>query len=124
MNIEAMQSKNSLSLHDALPILMPTDFELVSEGRKLADQRGTKLTGLLLGDQVAGLAKELGGYGADEVIVCEDEALKVYTNEAYSKVVCDMVKERKPEVLLFGASNIGRDLAPRCAARLRQDGRS
>ena len=81
--------------------LMETDFELISEGRKLADQRGTKLTGLMLGDGVEGLAKELGGYGADEVIVCEDPALKMYTNEAYSKVVCDMVQERKPEALLL-----------------------
>lgn len=98
--------------------LMPTDFELISEGRKLADQRGAKLVGLLLGDNVSALAKELGGYGADKVIVCEDPALKVYTNEAYTKVICDIVMERKPEVLLIGASHIGRDLGPRCAARL------
>lgn len=98
--------------------LMSTDFELISEGRKLADQRGSKLVGLLLGDHVSEAAKELGGYGADKIIVCEDPALKVYTNEAYTKVVCDIVMERKPEVLLIGASNIGRDLGPRCAARL------
>ena len=98
--------------------LMNTDFELISEGRKLAAQRGSKLVGLLLGDQVADLAKELGGYGADKVIVCEDPALKIYTNEAYTDVVCKVVMERKPEVLLLGASNIGRDLGPRCAARL------
>ena len=98
--------------------LMSTDFELISEGRKIADQRGCELTGLLLGSDVEKIAKELGGYGADRVLVCEDPALKIYTNEAYTNVICDMVQERKPEVLLFGASNIGRDLAPRCAARL------
>ena len=99
--------------------LMPTDFELISEGRKLADQRGSKLVGLLLGGEgIADCAKELAGYGADKVIVCEDKALAVYTNEAYTKVVCDIVMEKKPEVLLIGASNIGRDLGPRCAARL------
>ncbi|MBQ9814522.1 MAG: electron transfer flavoprotein subunit alpha/FixB family protein [Lachnospiraceae bacterium] len=99
--------------------LMNTDFELISEARKLADQRGSKLVALLLGGEGIGdLAKELGGYGADQVIVCEDPALAVYTNEAYSKVVCDMVMKYKPEVLLIGASNIGRDLGPRCAARL------
>lgn len=97
---------------------MPTDLELISEGRKLADQRGAGLVGLLLGDKVEHLAKELGGYGADRVIVCEDPALKVYTNELYTKVVCDIVSERRPEVLLLGASHIGRDLGPRCAARL------
>lgn len=98
--------------------LMNTDFELISEGRKLADKRGCKLVGILLGDNVQGLAKELGGYGADKVIVCEDPALKVYTTDAYTKVICDVAMEKKPEVILVGASNIGRDLGPRCAARM------
>ncbi len=98
--------------------LMNTDFELISEGRKLADQRGSKLVGLLLGDNVEGIAKELGGYGADKVIVCDDPALKTYTTDAYTKVIADVVMEKKPEVFLIGATNIGRDLGPRCAARL------
>ncbi|MBU5627015.1 electron transfer flavoprotein subunit alpha/FixB family protein [Oscillibacter sp. MSJ-2] len=98
--------------------LMPTDFELISEGRKLADELGVKLCGLLLGDNVEGLAKELGGYGADEVIVCESPLLNVYTTDAYAKVICDVIEERKPEAFLIGATNIGRDLGPRCAARL------
>ena len=98
--------------------LMPTDFELISEGRKLADELGVKLCGLLLGDKVEHLAKELAGYGADEIIVCEHPLLKDYTTDAYTKVICDAVVEMKPEALLVGATNIGRDLAPRCAARL------
>ena len=98
--------------------LQNTDFELISEGRKLADERGAKLIGLLLGSDVKGIASELGGYGADKVIVCDDPALKVYTTDAYAKVVCDVVMEKKPEVLLIGATTIGRDLAPRCAAKL------
>ena len=99
-------------------VLMPTDFELISEGRKLADELGVRLCGLLLGDKVEGLARELAGYGADEIIVCDHPLLKDYTTDAYAKVICDMVVERKPEALLVGATNIGRDLAPRCAARL------
>ena len=98
--------------------LQETDFELVSEGRKLADQRKGKLAAVLLGDQVEGLAKELGGYGADQVLVCDDPRLSVYTTDAYAKVLTDLVQERKPEVLLVGATTIGRDLAPRLAARL------
>lgn len=98
--------------------LMPTDFELISEGRKLADELNTELCGLLLGDNVEGLAKELGGYGADKVIVCEHPLLKNYTTDAYTKVICDVVSELKPEVFLIGATNIGRDIGPRCAARL------
>lgn len=92
--------------------LMPTDFELISEGRKLADELGVKLCGLLLGDNVEGLAKELGGYGADEVIVCESPLLKDYTTDAYTKVICDVIRELKPEAFLIGATNIGRDLGP------------
>ena len=99
--------------------LMNTDFELISEGRKLADERGSKLVGILLGGEgIEAAARELGGYGADRVIVCEDPALAVYTTDAYCDVICDVVMEKKPEVLLIGASNIGRDLGPRVAARL------
>ena len=59
--------------------LMPTDFELLSEGRKLAEELGTELCGLLLGKDVAPLAKELAGYGADKIILCENDLLEFYT---------------------------------------------
>ncbi len=98
--------------------MMSTSFELISEGRKLADELGSKLYGVLLGDNVEGLAKELGGYGADGVYVCQDALLKDYTTGGYTKAICDLVHEYKPEVLLIGATNIGRDLGPRLAARL------
>ena len=98
--------------------MMPTTFELISEGRKLADELGVDLCGILLGDNVDGIAKELGGYGADKVYVYNSPLLKDYTTDAYTKVITEAVEEIKPEILLFGASNIGRDLAPRCAARL------
>ena len=98
--------------------LMPTDLELISEGRKLADELGSDLTGVLLGDKVDGLCAELGGYGADKVILVDDPALGVYTTDAYTDVICELVQKYKPEVFLIGATNIGRDLGPRCAARL------
>jgi len=98
--------------------LMQTDFELISEGRKLADELGVELCGLLLGDDVKGAAKELGGYGADKVYVCEHPLLKDYTTEAYTHVMCEIVMDKKPDIILIGASNIGRDLGPRAAARL------
>lgn len=98
--------------------LVNTDFELISEARKLADERGSKLVGILLGHEVKEIAKELGGYGADKIIVCDHPELKFYTTDAYAKVLCDVVIEEKPEVILIGATSIGRDLGPRCAARL------
>ena len=99
--------------------LMPTDFELISKGRDLADELGVNLCGLLLGGEgIENAAKELGGYGADKVIVCESPLLSVYNTDAYAKVICDVIEEMKPEAFLIGATNIGRDLGPRCAARL------
>ncbi|MDO5448875.1 MAG: electron transfer flavoprotein subunit alpha/FixB family protein, partial [Clostridia bacterium] len=98
--------------------LNTTSFELLSEGRKLADDLGTELCGLLIGDEVEGLASELGGYGADKVYVAQSPLLATYTTDAYTKVLCDAVVDKKPEIVLIGATNIGRDLGPRCAARL------
>lgn len=98
--------------------LQPTVLELISEGRKLADDLGEELCALLLGDNVEGIAKELGAYGADKVFLCEDAKLATYTTDAYAKVICDVVMDKKPEIMLIAATNIGRDLGPRCAARL------
>ena len=100
-------------------VLQNTDFELISEGRKLADELGCQLAGILLGNDISDeTAKEVGGYGADKVLVYDSPLLKDYTTDAYAKVICDAVQEFKPEVFLIGATNIGRDLAPRMAARL------
>ena len=98
--------------------MMSTSFELISEGRKLANELGTKLYGVLLGKDVEGIAKELGGYGADGVYVCESDLLEHYTTSAYTKVICGLIEEYKPEIMLIGATNIGRDLGPRVAARM------
>ncbi|MCR4709670.1 MAG: electron transfer flavoprotein subunit alpha/FixB family protein [Clostridiales bacterium] len=98
--------------------MMPTSYELLSEGRKLANELNVDLCGILLGDNVEDLAKDLGKYGADKVYVYDSPLLKNYTTEGYTKVICDAVMEFKPEIMIYGASNIGRDLAPRCAARL------
>lgn len=98
--------------------LQPTVLELISEARKLADDMGVEVCGLLLGENVDGIAKELGAYGADKVYVCDDKSLATYTTDAYAKVICDVVMEKKPEILLIAATNLGRDLGPRCAARL------
>ena len=93
--------------------LMPTDLELISKGRDLANELGVELCGLLLGGEgIAECAAELGGYGADKVIVCEHPMLAIYNTDAYTKVICDVIEELKPEAFLIGATNIGRDLAP------------
>ncbi|MBS4804474.1 MAG: electron transfer flavoprotein subunit alpha/FixB family protein [Clostridium sp.] len=98
--------------------LQKVSLELLGEGRKIADKLGVKLTALLIGDNVKGLADTLGRHGADEVLVAENEGLKHYTTDGYTKVICDLANERKPGILFIGATFIGRDLGPRVAARL------
>ena len=71
--------------------MMPTSFELISEGRKLADELGEKLYGLLLGHEIEGIAKELGGYGADKVLVSESHLLAVNNTAAKAKLNYDMI---------------------------------
>ena len=97
--------------------LSDASVELVSEARRLADTLKTDVTALLVGTDVAQFAKTVGGYGADRAIICEHEKLKDYTAEAYTAAVCQVVEHGKPDSLLVSATTIGRDLAPRCAAR-------
>ena len=100
-------------------VILGTGYQLLSEGRKLANDLGVELCGVLLGDGInEEQAKALGGYGADRVYVCDHPLLKHYTTDGYTKVICDLVEEKKPEIFLIGATNIGRDLGPRGAARL------
>lgn len=99
--------------------LLNVSIELLGEGRKIADELGTELTAILLGKDVDDLAERLIKYGADNVLYGDSELLKVYTTDGYTKVICDLIEERKPEIMLIGATNIGRDLGPRISARLR-----
>ncbi|SFB44790.1 electron transfer flavoprotein subunit alpha/FixB family protein [Clostridium frigidicarnis] len=99
--------------------LQKVSLELLGEGRKLADKLGVKLTALLLGNNVSDMAANVASHGADEVLVVEDETLAHYTTDGYTKVICELVEERKPEILFIGATFVGRDLGPRVAARLR-----
>ena len=100
-------------------VIMSTSYQLLSEGRKLANDLGVELCGVVLGKDIKeDYLKAMGGYGADKVYYCNHELLDVYTTDAYTKVICDLVEDKKPEIFLIGATNIGRDLGPRCAARL------
>lgn len=98
--------------------LQKVSRELLGKGREIADKLGTELSAVLLGSNAMDIAKELVAYGADKVLYADSPLLKHYTTDAYAKVICDMVKERKPEVILVGATFIGRDLGPRISARL------
>ena len=98
--------------------LQKVSLEILGEGRRLANELGVKLTAVLLGYNVGNLAATLGEYGADEVLVADNELLANYTTDGYTKVICNLVNERKPGILFIGATFVGRDLGPRVAARL------
>ena len=99
--------------------LMNVALELIGEGKRLAKEISdeTKLCAVVVGDGVAHLVDECYAYGADEVILIQDPLLKNYTTDGYAKVITDAINEFKPEIVLYGATHIGRDLAPRIAAR-------
>jgi electron transfer flavoprotein alpha subunit len=98
--------------------LRKISFELVSEARRLADTLGQPVTALLLGSNIKQKAAQLGKYGADKVIVADDERLATYTTDAYASVLAQLVQAGEPAILLLGASVQGRDLSGRLAARL------
>ncbi|MCW7754828.1 electron transfer flavoprotein subunit alpha/FixB family protein [Desulfobotulus sp. H1] len=93
-------------------------LEMLGEGRKLADKLGVPLTAFLLGHNVQALAEELIAYGADIVLLADDPALAQYRTGLYTDIICEEARKRKPDVLLVGASPVGRDLAPRISFRL------
>lgn len=93
-------------------------YEIVSEGRRLADAAGQKVTALLIGSKIKDKAAILGHYGADRVLVADDPRLETYTTDAYVSVIGQIVRANDPAVLLLGASVQGKDLAARLSAHL------
>lgn len=94
-------------------------FELLGKAKDLAnDLGGVEVAAVLLGKDVKGLADELAEYGADKVIVCDDEKLETYRTEPYAQALSAVINEFKPEIMLVGATAIGRDLGPTVSARV------
>ncbi len=94
-------------------------LELVSKGRELADKLGVSLGAAVLGENVRPLASELFAYGCDDVHVAEDERLSPYRSLPHARVMCDLIRRIEPQIVLYGASPVGRDLAPRIASELK-----
>ena len=99
--------------------LSPIAFELLGEAGRLAENLEEKtVTAVLLGKDVKGLADDLAKYGADRVIVVDDPALETYMTEPYAQALTAVIEEYKPEIMLVGATAIGRDLGPTVSARV------
>lgn len=99
-------------------VLQNVGLELIGEAKKLAAELSTDVTAVLVGHNIQNLAQTLVEYGADKVLVVDNEILKQYDTEAYSQVFKAIVDAKKPEIVLLGATTLGRDLGPRVSSRL------
>ncbi|MFA8435839.1 MAG: electron transfer flavoprotein subunit alpha/FixB family protein [Marinifilaceae bacterium] len=99
-------------------VIQNVALELLGQARKLADELNNKVYAMLLGYQIGDKAQQLIARGADEVLVVDAPELKDYTTEPYTQAICQIIKDRKPESMLIGATTIGRDLGPRVSARV------
>ena len=93
-------------------------FELLGKAKDLAKDLNTEVTAVLIGSGIKGLADQLAEYGADKVIVVDDPELKDYRTEPYAHALASVINKYKPEIMLVGATAIGRDLGPRVSARI------
>lgn len=98
--------------------LQNVSLELIGKANELAKDLETEVTAVIIGSKVEGLLDLLQAHGADKIIYVEDDRLDKYMTEPYAKAVAEIIEDKKPEVCLFGATSIGRDLAPRVSARV------
>lgn len=99
-------------------IIKRVSLELIGEANRLSKKLGEKVIAVLLGNDIEDKAELLIKYGADEVLVIDDPMLEPYMTSPYTKAVSSIIEKRKPSIVLFPATSIGRDLAPRVAARI------
>ncbi len=93
-------------------------LELLTKGRELASTLGVGLDAVVLGEKLAGIEKELAKYGADTVWVADDKAFAPFRTLPHTAVLCGLIEQEKPQIVLFGATCIGRDFAPRVSSAL------
>jgi electron transfer flavoprotein alpha subunit len=103
-------------LHDNIA---DTTFELLGRARELADKLGVQVAAVLLADRGEQLCEKLGHYGADKVYLAEHPLLGDYQSSSYTKIICQMVEKYEPQIVLYGATACGRDLAPRIASKIK-----
>ncbi|SEQ06751.1 electron transfer flavoprotein alpha subunit apoprotein [Lachnospiraceae bacterium RM5] len=100
-------------------VITNISFELLGKAKELASKLDTDVTAVLIGSEIEGLANSLAEYGADKVIVVDDKELKDYRTEPYAHALSSVINEFKPDIVLVGATAIGRDLGPRVSARVK-----
>ena len=100
-------------------VVQSVSYELLGIGRRLAEDTGGALSAALIGEDVAPQAKRLIAYGADRVFLAQSEKLGYFSDEAYAHILCRIIREQKPEIVIAGATCIGRSLIPRVAVELK-----
>lgn len=98
--------------------VVDVSLELLTKGRKLASQLGVKLEAVVIGSDLATIGKQVFPYGVDVIHLADDKRLYPFTTLPHAKIVVELFKKEKPEIVLFGATSVGRDLAPRVASAL------
>lgn len=98
--------------------LQKVGLELIGKAKELAGKLDVPVTAVLIGSEIEELSKELVAYGADKVLVVDKPELQIYGTEAYAQAFKVIIDEKKPEIVLFGATTLGRDLAPRVSSRV------
>lgn len=93
-------------------------LELLTKGRELADTLGVKLEAVLIGDNISGLEKELAKYGADTVWMAQGKELSPYQTLPHAAIMCGLIEQEKPQIVLMGATPVGRDLGPRVSSAM------
>ncbi len=93
-------------------------LELLTKGRELARTLGVKLEAVVLGEQVTGIEKELAKYGADTVWIADDATFAPFRTLPHTAVLCGLIRQEQPQIVLFGATPVGRDFAPRVSSAL------
>jgi len=92
--------------------------ELLSTGKKLATKLGAPLEAMVFGSQLGGIEGQISQYGVDKIFVADDKRLEPYRTLPHSAIATDVLKQEEPQIVLFGATSVGRDLAPRLASTL------
>ena len=100
-------------------VVADVSLELLSKGRKLADQLGCKLEAVAIDKNLSKIGDQIFPYGADTIFVADDAKLSPYQTLPHFRIVTDLIKKEQPQIVLFGATSIGRDLAPRIASVLK-----
>ena len=99
-------------------VVADVSLELLTKGRTLATELGVKLEAIVLGSDLKGVEKQVFPYGVDVLWLGDDKRLAPYTTLPHTSILVNLFKQEKPQIAFMGASSIGRDLGPRCAARL------